>query len=173
MPSRKDPRAAFKREQEDRRADIKKRWNRRRALQLMEDEIERVEAKGEYFNQRGATGLILDYGEWVEPMLTASRLMLHFEKSAPAGFAADWIAHLVRLIQLKEMPYDEFLQTDEWRDTAARAKKRFGGRCALDAKHPADHAHHRTYDRRGRELDTDVVPLCKICHAKFHDRQAA
>jgi hypothetical protein len=28
--------------------------------------------------------------------------------------------------------------------------------------------HHRSYDRLGRELDRDVVALCRPCHRRLH-----
>lgn len=30
------------------------------------------------------------------------------------------------------------------------------------------HLHHKTYVRLGRELDSDLVPLCAGCHSKVH-----
>lgn len=81
------------------------------------------------------------------------------------------VAALVRVIQLKEMPYDEYLQTDEWLERSSDTKARYGGMYALDAKHVAAHAHHRTYERRGREYESDLIPLCAECHAKHHGRQ--
>ena len=80
------------------------------------------------------------------------------------------VARLCRIIELKEMSYDAFLQTDEWKAKADAAKQRYGGRCALDDAHPAEHAHHRTYVRRGREHPDDLVPICADCHKKFHGR---
>jgi 5-methylcytosine-specific restriction endonuclease McrA len=83
------------------------------------------------------------------------------------------LAKAIRIIQLKELPYDDYLQTDYWKAAAIAAKKTYQGKCALDEKHAAEHAHHRTYERRGRELPTDVVPLCAACHAKFHNKTVA
>lgn len=80
------------------------------------------------------------------------------------------LALALRVIQLKEMPYDAYLQTPEWEARAREAKTRYEGRCALDAAHPAEHAHHRTYERRGREYKNDLVPLCGPCHSMFHGK---
>jgi|GEM_PF-75420 len=67
----------------------------------------------------------------------------------------------------------------EWRDTAKKqAREKSGGRCIFCRFEPSDprqlHAHHRTYERRGRERVTvecddvtgdDLVMLCDECHA--------
>ncbi len=32
-------------------------------------------------------------------------------------------------------------------------------------------AHHNTYERVGRELETDLVPLCLTCHQRHHGKR--
>ncbi len=64
--------------------------------------------------------------------------------------------------------YREYLQTDEWRARADAAKERAGNRCQLcNAAGPLE-AHHRTYERRGKELPEDLVALCHDCHTGHH-----
>lgn len=77
---------------------------------------------------------------------------------------------LCELIELKEMPYADYLKTAHWQWVASEAKESTGGRCGLDTRHIAVDAHHRTYDRRGREYVEDVIPLCRECHSRFHGR---
>ena len=31
--------------------------------------------------------------------------------------------------------------------------------------------HHRTYERRGEELDEDLTVLCRECHHTFHEHR--
>lgn len=69
---------------------------------------------------------------------------------------------------LAAMPYQDYLQTDHWRKTARAAKERAGFRCALCNERGQLHAHHRTYERRGAEIETDVIALCADCHRNFH-----
>ena len=66
--------------------------------------------------------------------------------------------------------YQEYLQSDHWKQFAADAKERAGNRCQLCNSDGELHTHHRTYDRLGEELPEDVVVLCADCHAKFHDK---
>lgn len=119
--------------------------------------------------------------------------ILHYTRGRPPAFAiaiiGDWLSieddkfdplqravtlssRLLHIIRLKEMPYDEYLRSDHWKYLAEDRKAAFSYSCALDSKHPADDAHHRTYVRRGREYDTDVIPLCRECHTLHHKRGA-
>jgi restriction endonuclease Mrr len=74
-----------------------------------------------------------------------------------------------RLAQLQAMPYREYLRTPEWRRTRAAALLRAGNSCSLDVTH-TDHleVHHRTYQRLGAELASDLVVLCRECHRLHH-----
>lgn len=69
------------------------------------------------------------------------------------------------------MKYREYLQTDEWQEKARVCKEFYNWRCALCyASAETLDAHHRTYERLGQELPTDLIALCRPCHAKFHDK---
>lgn len=146
-------------ERQERRDLIVLNWNRRAALRQFTREF-----KEDSTNRTTLAGL-LHFKRWA----FTEDLLREVQLSPDA--ALYFIAYLVRVIQQKEMPYDEYLRTEEWQARATAAKARYGGRCALDDDHPAEHAHHRTYERRGRELPDDLVPLCADCHAKFHGRR--
>ena len=74
---------------------------------------------------------------------------------------------------LDELPtYNEYIQSDEWKEKSRQAKERAGYRCQLCNHKGNDttlHTHHNTYDMLLLEDDTDLIVLCKKCHAKFHD----
>lgn len=74
-----------------------------------------------------------------------------------------------RLEELKNMPYTEYLQTDEWAHTRQAALKRAHYRCQLCNSKQNLHVHHRTYERLGKEAAHDLVVLCEICHQKHHE----
>ena len=74
-----------------------------------------------------------------------------------------------RLDELRRMSYREYLRTPEWRVTRAAALERASHCCSLDVTHTeALEVHHRTYERLGRELASDLVVLCHACHALHH-----
>lgn len=65
-------------------------------------------------------------------------------------------------------PYQEYLKTEHWRQTRDAALRRSGYSCQLCSAQGELHVHHRTYVRRGRELDSDLIVLCAGCHEIFH-----
>lgn len=76
-----------------------------------------------------------------------------------------------RIAQLRAMPYAQYLRSPEWRRTRAAALLRAGHCCSLDVGHTDGlEVHHRTYERLGAELATDLVVLCRACH-QLHHRQ--
>jgi hypothetical protein len=74
--------------------------------------------------------------------------------------------------ELQTMPYREYLRTPEWREKAEATYGRFDHRCAFCNSSGDLHAHHRTYDRRGRELPGDLTAVCPSCHAVLHEWRA-
>ena len=68
--------------------------------------------------------------------------------------------------------YYEYIKSDEWKILARTAKSCASYRCQV-CNTPGDnstlHAHHRTYDRLGRENLNDITVLCAGCHKIFHD----
>lgn len=78
-----------------------------------------------------------------------------------------------RARELATMPYQEYLQTIEWKMRASSTKIAAGGRCQLCNRGARLEAHHRTYERRGNERPGDLIALCDTCHAKFHDKPVA
>jgi hypothetical protein len=74
-----------------------------------------------------------------------------------------------RLAQLRSMSYTEYLHTAEWRRTRAAALLRAGNCCALDVTHTDRlEVHHRSYERLGEELASDLTVLCRACHRLHH-----
>lgn len=74
-----------------------------------------------------------------------------------------------RLAELRAMPYPHYLRTPEWRRTRAAALLRAGNACSLDVTHTDGlEVHHRTYERLGAELMTDLAVLCHSCHQLHH-----
>ena len=75
-----------------------------------------------------------------------------------------------RLAELRAMSYRDYLRTPEWRRTRAAALVRGGHSCSLDVTHGDElEVHHRTYERLGEELASDLVVLCKPCHRLHHE----
>lgn len=73
-----------------------------------------------------------------------------------------------RLHQLKIMPYQEYLQTEEWKETRLKALKRADFKCQVCNKSDKLNVHHRTYENRGNEQNKDLTVLCEDCHKLYH-----
>ena len=88
---------------------------------------------------------------------------------APESAAADGVTD-ARLAELRTMPYRRYLRTAEWQRTRAAALHRAGYACTLDITHTDDlEVHHRTYERLGHELASDLTVLCNRCHDLHHE----
>ncbi len=71
----------------------------------------------------------------------------------------------------KYTSYQDYLKSEEWTKKSEAAKERAEWRCQLCNKRGSSlHTHHKTYDRIGREKDSDLIVLCAKCHAKFHGK---
>ena len=74
-----------------------------------------------------------------------------------------------RLSTLQALPYRAYLRTPEWRRARAAALERAGYSCSMDVTHTEQlDVHHRTYERLGAELATDLTVLCRPCHQLHH-----
>lgn len=68
------------------------------------------------------------------------------------------------------MTYSEYIRSDAWRHSPARLSElqAAGYRCRLcnadGTQESPLHVHHRTYERFGNELPSDLTALCKECH---------
>jgi hypothetical protein len=74
-----------------------------------------------------------------------------------------------RLVELRAMSYEQYLQTPEWKDRRRDAIYAADRRCQLCNAEGTLHVHHRDYTRRGAELPSDLTVLCQSCHEKHHD----
>lgn len=66
-------------------------------------------------------------------------------------------------------PYWKYLQSEHWisfRDAVLRERQS----CELCDTYAASNVHHLTYERRGSELPSDVLALCRPCHAGLHNK---
>jgi len=81
----------------------------------------------------------------------------------------EWEDYKIYLKKLKDMPYKEYLRTNHWLDVRRRALNRANNKCQLCYNENKLQVHHKTYERRGHEHNSDVIVLCEKCHKKFHD----
>jgi len=70
----------------------------------------------------------------------------------------------------KTIDYEAYLLSDAWKTLSDETKRLAGNRCQVCYSDDKLHAHHRTYLRIGRELQSDLIALCAHCHALFHGK---
>lgn len=68
------------------------------------------------------------------------------------------------------MKYDEYMQSQRWREKRERALEWAEHRCQLCASGDRLEVHHNTYENLGHEKPADLIVLCTTCHGRFHDR---
>ena len=74
---------------------------------------------------------------------------------------------------IKNMNYQDFLNTPYWVAIANQVKYEAGYRCSLCNSEYNLRTHHKTYSRHGEELsrwDKDLICLCDNCHKTFHNK---
>lgn len=75
-----------------------------------------------------------------------------------------------RIHELRALPYDAYLKTEEWAQRRQRKLEAVGYRCeCCDATDVPLQVHHRRYTNLGDEPDDDLVALCRDCHERYHD----
>ena len=80
--------------------------------------------------------------------------------------------HPSEALLLKKLPYKDFLNTIYWSIVRDYVVSKRGGKCGVCGNDQNLNVHHKTYKNHGLEHAylEDLMLLCKICHAKFHDK---
>ena len=69
------------------------------------------------------------------------------------------------------MTYEEYINSDEWRNRRKRILLRDGFKCQMCGKAIQLEVHHIRYpDVYGQESDDDLITLCDSCHRTIHAR---
>lgn len=74
--------------------------------------------------------------------------------------------------ELKNMKYEDFLQTDYWKMVSEQARINAHNKCQVCGCNDKKlHVHHNTYEHHGEEHKhmEDLVCLCEDCHYLYHN----
>lgn len=66
--------------------------------------------------------------------------------------------------------YDAYLQSPAWQQVRRDALARANDHCQICKAADELDVHHNTYAHFGKEWESDVVVLCRVCHELFHRR---
>lgn len=76
-------------------------------------------------------------------------------------------------MDLKKIPYSDFLQTQYWKAIREAILLRDYKQCQTCNSTESLHVHHKTYEHRGEEYNypQDLITLCANCHGRIHEKQ--
>lgn len=67
------------------------------------------------------------------------------------------------------MNYQEYLKSSKWEYIREWILTFWDHRCTICNSRKEVQVHHRTYERLGNELTTDLIVLCDRCHELHHN----
>jgi len=73
----------------------------------------------------------------------------------------------------RKTAYHRYLGQDFWRERREHILKPANGKCEKCGQRPPTEVHHLTYIRVFQELPSDLLAVCRQCHAEIHWRQPA
>lgn len=79
-------------------------------------------------------------------------------------------ATLGGLREVRPQSYHTYITSPAWEDRKRRYYEKYPKRCVLCLTYKHIELNHLSYENLGDEWDEDLVPLCRACHALFHQR---
>lgn len=93
----------------------------------------------------------------------------------PSRYTGSLGGLLTGIKSAQDVNYQKYIKSKEWKQKAEEAKTRAGNRCQ-GCNRPRSEvqldAHHRTYERIGRERPGDITVLCRDCHQSIEKSKA-
>lgn len=80
------------------------------------------------------------------------------------------IEERVYIKELNYMDYYKYIHSPEWFTRTELIRKRNNGLCECCVMRYGTCVHHRTYERLGEELDSDLLHVCIYCHRMIHKK---
>jgi hypothetical protein len=74
----------------------------------------------------------------------------------------------IELTKMTKAEYQKYLMSTEWQHRKSWVLNYWGNRCLICNSPDNLEVHHRTYERVGEELFTDLIPLCSRHHSQLH-----
>jgi hypothetical protein len=71
------------------------------------------------------------------------------------------------------MRYEAHLRSEQWAETKRRLLQERGEQCERCGEGPPLQLHHKTYERLGHELPSDLELVCLECHPIADEERAA
>lgn len=75
-----------------------------------------------------------------------------------------------KAVSERRQRYEDYLNSPEWKSFRLKALDHFGNKCGLCDSDGRLDLHHKTYKNFMKETFADVIPLCRKCHNRHHNR---
>lgn len=83
----------------------------------------------------------------------------------------DFFKYLYYKHTKKRVDYTEYLRTKHWKKTRLKAIKRADYKCQLcGTREYSLNVHHNSYNNLYHEKKSDLIVLCRVCHARHHNK---
>lgn len=69
--------------------------------------------------------------------------------------------------------HDDYLRSPQWQRRRSKVMTRAGHLCEGCLTNPALDVHHTTYAHFGNEFAFELIALCRACHERMHEAEAA
>ena len=96
-------------------------------------------------------------------------VLKHITNSEKKSYRTNGTKHTSRLTN-RQIEYRHYLQGEHWKEVRQQALRNADYHCSLCGAVRGLQVHHNTYKNLGHENMSDLVVLCRDCHAKFHNK---
>ena len=103
-----------------------------------------------------------------------TKLLEDYDIESALEIAPAFIRHIQQTSFTRPSDYYEYIKSQEWIMKANNLKIERGFRCQMcniSGYVMNLNVHHNTYERLGREKDSDLIVLCANCHEIFHEHK--
>ena len=110
-----------------------------------------------------------DIGSKICPSCEAQNIIDQHKVFLEDWIDSEWVNH--QNPQMDRKTYTAYLHSKHWKKVRSVALQKAGYKCqACSTKDTILDVHHNSYDRLGNEDPSDLIVLCRSCHAKVHEK---
>ena len=110
-----------------------------------------------------------DIGSKICPSCSSQDILDQHKVFLEDWIDSTWVKH--QNPKMDKGSYTAYLHSKHWKTVRSVSLQNAGYKCqACSTKDTILDVHHNSYDRLGNEDPSDLIVLCRSCHAKVHDK---